>query len=329
MVRLATIEDFERITDDGKTSFNDLWYSAAHTKKTHNEMTELYNLLADKIPAFYDATKSLTENIYDAIAGNTPSVASVAKPEYFDTNFEGTQLPVDPISIWTGKELADLHNINYNPDDYFNLIKQGTSADVAYANYLSDQLNNASMVQDQSKIVSYLDSIRNNKAEALTSGATAGAKAANELLANTEQLNNYAAEQAKVVQERYANTSKALQADAQAALTARDYFNNLATSLGQDISNIYYNDATLQGQQYLTNADLYVADQALRGNLAYNNAQMDAAYIQNQAIVNAARNTIGGTQNEYAWIFNNLLNTNNNDKLDALNKFTNMLYNNE
>ena len=148
------------------------------------------------------------------------------------------------------------------------------------------------------------------------------------MLANTETLGNYATEQAKVAQERYNVTSKALQADAQAALTARDYFNNLATSLGQDIADIYYNDAEYQGQQYKTNADLYVADQALRGALAYNNAQMEAAYLQNQAIVDSARSNIGNTQNNYAWIYDNFLKTNNNDPLAALNKFTSMLYNN-
>lgn len=325
---ISLIDDFEKTTNNNKATLGDVMYSFAHTSKTHKEVNELYSLLADKIPAFYDNTKPLVDNIFNAVSGNVPSIASIPAPEYSDINFEGKQIPVDPIRVWTGQELADLHNINYNPDDYFDLIKQGTSAAVNYADYQSKQLNNASMIQDQNKVVSYLDSIRNNKAEALSNGATAGAKAAGELLANTDTLNNYATEQAKVAQERYSTASKALQADAQAALTARDYFNNLATTLGQDIASIYYNDADFQGQQYLTNADLYVADQALRGSLAYNNAQMEAAYRQNKAIADNARSSVSGTQNDYAWIYDNFLKTNNNDPLAALNKFTSMLYNN-
>lgn len=311
------LDKYESVHGDG-LQFSDLWYDTFTSSKTHNELTKVYNLIADKLPAFYDQSKTMQENILSAIDGNVPSIANVPKPKYLDTDFEGFQMNVDPIDIWTGEELAQLHNMTYNPDDYYNLIKQGTSADVAYADYASKQLNNASMIQDQNKIVSYLDSIRNNKAEALSSGATAGAKAANELLTNTQAIGDYAAEQAQVAQNRYANTSKALQADAQAAITARDYFNNLATTLGRDISTIYANDVDFQGQQLLSNAELYTADQNLRGNRAYANAQMESAYRQGQASVNAARRSAQDAANEYKWVFNTFQEANDGNTFQTI-----------
>lgn len=311
------LDKYESVHGNG-LQFSDLWYDTFTSSKTHNELTNVYNLIADKLPAFYDQSKTMQENILSAIDGSVPSIANVPKPEYFDTDFEGFQMNVDPIDIWTGEELAQLHNINYNPDDYYNLIKQGTSADVAYADYVSKQLNNASMIQDQNKIVSYLDSIRNNKAEALSNGATAGARAANELLTNTQAIGNYAAEQSQAAQNRYANTSKALQADAQAAITARDYFNNLATTLGRDISTIHANDVDFQGQQLLSNAELYTADQTLRGNLAYLNGQMEGAYLQNQASVNAARQSAQDAANEYKWVFNTFQEANDGNTFQTI-----------
>lgn len=311
------LDKYESVHGDG-LQFSDLWYDTFTSSKTHNELTKVYNLIADKLPAFYDQSKTMQENILSAIDGSVPSIANVPKPKYLDTDFEGFQMNVDPIDIWTGEELAQLHNMTYNPDDYYNLIKQGTSADVAYTDYVSKQLNNASMVQDQNKIVSYLDSIRNNKAEALSSGATAGAKAANELLTNTQAIGNYATEQAQVAQNRYTNTSKALQADAQAAITARDYFNNLATTLGRDISTIYANDVDFQGQQLLSNAELYTADQNLRGSRAYANAQMESAYRQSQASVNAARQSAKDAANEYKWVFNTFQEANDGNTFQTI-----------
>ena len=311
------IEKYDKNKKDG-LQLSDLWADTFTGNKTHQELTDVFNLIADKLPAFYDKNKTLQDNILSAMQGSVPSIADAPRPEYLDTDFAGHQLTVDPISIMTGQELADLHGINYNPDDYYNLIKQGTSADVDYAKYLSNQMNQASMVQDQSKVVSYLDSIRNSKAESLANGATAGAKAANELLANTSALNDYVAGQADVAQNRYANTNKALQADAQAAITARDYFNNLATSLGSNISSIYANDVDFQGQQLLSNAELYTADQNLRGNRAYANAQMEAAYAQSQAAINAARQSANNTADEYTWLFNTFQKANEGNTLQTI-----------
>lgn len=311
------VDKYDKNKKDG-LQLSDLWSDTFTSNKTHKELVNVFNLIADKLPAFYDQNKTLQDNILSTIRGTVPSIADAPKPEYLDVDFAGHQIPVDSISIMTGQELADLHGINYNPDDYYNLIKQGTSADVDYARYLSNQMNQGSMVQDQSKVVSYLDSIRNSKAESLANGATAGARAANELLANTNTLNDYITGQSETAQNRYANTNKALQADAQAAITARDYFNNLANSLGSNIASLYANDVDFQGQQLLTNAELYTADQNLRGSRAYANAQMEAAYKQSQASINAARQSANNAANEYTWLFNTFQKANDGNTLQTI-----------
>lgn len=250
------------------------------------------------------------------------SMGYVAAPNYDDVNFENFQFEVDPVKLWTGQELADLHNINYNPDYYYDLIKRGTVAEVDRAKFESALMNEASMVQDTANVASYLDNIRNTKAEALSSGATAGAQAAAEVLKNKEAINSYAQNQASVANARYNAVDAALQADANARLSANDYFNSLATALGQDILTLYANDTDRYGQEWISNSELYKADQELRGQRAYNNASMWAAQATANSAIDALKVAADNTWNEYAYMYNMYKTANGGNSIDALDSLT-------
>lgn len=314
-------EEYIKLVDDAEKAYgnghgwDDTFYNLSTNKKKHAKVKELYDVLAANIPevAIYTkqladtTTEELKNSFYDAI----PEIADIPAPSYLDTNFTGVQRDVKPVKLWSGQELADLHKLDYNPDTYYDLIKNSAEAQVDLANYTSDQLNNASMVGDTQNVTSYLDSIRNTKANAIASGATLGQRAANEVLANTEVLNNYSNNQAAVAQERLATVDEALLANAQAKLTARQYFDSLAQSLANDSILLYANDTERFAQDLASNAEMYRADQELRGQRAYANAQMAGAYAQAQAAVNAARNSMKDSANEYAWILDRFIGANN------------------
>ena len=306
---INNLESMEKSFSDGYGfNFKDVGYTMLHMPGTHRASKELLDLIASKAPELaFDWKQLSTEN---GLAGLTsiPSIANAPTPEYLDTDFKGTQLPVEPVHWWTGQELADLHNINYDPNSYYDLIKQGTEADVAYNQYLSDQMNDATMVDDTKNVTSYLDSIRNNKAEAIATGATMGARAANEVLNNVNTFTDYSGKQAESFTNRFNTTNESINANARAMSTAQDYFVNLAKALSDDSMGLYFNDSERYGQELLSNAELYAADQNLRGQRAYANASMYADQVKANAAINQYRQGMQDSVDDYNWVFNNYLN---------------------
>lgn len=288
-----------------------------------------YNVMSTEAPQLKDTVYRSFENLSTedrrALFG-VPTLETLSGPNYLDTDFEGYQREVEPVKLWTGQELADLHNLDFNPDNYYNLVKAGTSAAVDAARYTSEQMNNASMIDDTENVASYLDSIRNTKAEALSTGATLGQRAANELLANQESLNNYSTNQAAVADARFQAVDDALLADAQARLTAHDYFTQLAKSLAADSMTLYDNDSTRYAQDMLSNAELYRADQELRGERLLANSKMYADWLQGNAQIAAYQSQADARMNEYFWLYNNALRANNNDHVRAKADVDNLIY---
>lgn len=248
---------------------------------------------------------------------NLPSttIAYAPAPQYEDVNFEGLQFDVNPVKLWTGQELADLHNLEYDPTVYYDLIKRGTTAELERARYESALMNEASMVNDTANVTSYLDNIRNTKAEAISTGATAGAQAAAEVLQNKEAITNYATNQAALADTRFNAVDAALNADASAKINARNYFNSLAATLGQDILQLYENDSKRYGQELVTNADFYKADQELRGQRQYTNASMYGAQAAANAAIAGSKLAADSTFNEIAYLYNLNTTANGGDKI--------------
>lgn len=316
---LKTVDEIEKET--GKTFWiDDKEWTLAGTSwskgKTQN-LINLYDTLANNVPSIKIATaegiKVLPEDIRNSFSSKIPGIEGAPTPEYEDVNFKGLQRDVAPVKLWTGQELADLHNINYDPNTYYDLIKAGTSAAVDLAKYTSAQQAHAANVDDTKQVTSYLDSIRNTKADAIAEGATLGARRANELLSNVDSISNYATNQANVAQERFNTVDKQLLADAQANLTARGYFDQLAQTLSGHSNTLYANDTDRFGQDWLSNAEFYTADQNLRGQRAYSNADMYA----NAAKANANINATNQEADEYKWVFDNFLRAYDNDVIKA------------
>ena len=315
-----TEKEYEQISkiikkyEKADTSWDQFWLTLNNEERA--QLEGYYNLLAEEAPELkntaYRAMENLSEEDRRALFG-TPTLEKLENPNYADVNFKGFQREVEPVKLWTGQELADLHNLNFDPSHYYDQIKAGTEADLAAARYMSDQMNNASMINDTENVTSYLDSIRNTKAEALASGATLGQRAANELLANQEALNNYSTSQATVADARFQAVDDALLADASARLTASNYFNQLAKSLATDSMTLYDNDSTRYAQDMLSNAEFYRADQELRGQRILSNANMYADWLQGNAQIANYQSQLDSLSSEYVWLYENALRANDGD----------------
>ena len=314
-------EEFEKQYADGDP---DWIYNFSSTGKKFKALKNAYQKLNEHSNAFAKAAKLTATDLkgvikdhFEAAAGK---IRDIDTPSYFDTDFANEIQSAEPMRLMTGKEMAELHNIDYDPNTYYDLIKQGTQADIAYTDYLSRQMNEASMIEDTKNVNSYLDSIRNNKAEALASGATAGARAAQEVLAQRENISNYANNQLNVASERYNTVEEALINDAQAKLTARDYFNNIAQSLATDAMTLYASDAERYAAEQMMYANIFDANEYLRQERIKANGEMAGAYAANQAQVNAARGGLKDQESELAFIIDRVFGANGYDPIKSINQ---------
>jgi hypothetical protein len=242
--------------------------------------------------------------------------------------FANTQIAVTDPKEWTSAELAELHNINFDPNHYYDLIKQGTEANLVAGEFTNRQLDALANSQDTKNVTSYLDSIRNAKAEALSNGATMGAKAAAEVLSNVEAINAQANTQAQLANTKAQNMDALLQADAKANLSARQYFDQLATALGTDAVEHYTHDVNRYGQEVLTNADLYQADQELRAQRIISNSAMYREYMDSQGAIDLYKTKNELEANEYTWLFQKALEANGGNVYDAQHVVNDYIFNN-
>lgn len=320
-----TDDDYSKILQDIKYINKQLGdkdvdpiYGLTHGKKYHKQAENLYKTLLDNLPELQFAQAVTTEKLPSDLKDLFKvSIPDIQKPNYIADIPAPTLGTAEPARLWTGQELADLHNINYDVNHYYDLIKQSADAAVDYAGYENALNNNATMVNDTKGVVSYLDSIRNARADAIANGATYGAKLANELLATNEAFGQYAVNQADVAAQATKNMQQPLSESAQSRLTARSYFDQLANSLSQDILQLYNNDSSRYAQDLLSNAAQYAADQNLRSNIANANANMEQAYVQAQANVNAERSRQNQQANDYAFLLENVFLPKRNNNLDA------------
>ena len=301
-----------------------------HTGKTHKEATDLWNQMADYLPALNKIKGMTKKEIENAIYSGVTQAPYAPAPTYEDTNIDlnGGMRDVEPVKFWTGQELADLHNIDYDPNNYYDLIKNSTTAQKNLAEFKSDQLNNASTYNDVADRTSYLNSIRNSKAEAIATGTTAGQRAANEVLANQQALTKYATNQNDVAANRMKAVDDTLLSDAQAKLNARNYFDKLAQSLSKDSLTLYQNDTDRFGQDMLSNAEIYKANQALLAQRLLSNAEMWSNNLSANANIGAYNTAARAPADEVNWVFNNALRAYNGDVLKAFNYTTNNINNN-
>ena len=251
------------------------------------------------------------------------SSASVPAPAYLDTSFDNYQREVAPLKLWTNKELADYMNIDFDFDNILKDYEKAAQAKVDYSTWLSDLAANNSEREDAYNQTSYLDAIRNVKSDAIIKGMSNGARAAAEVVANKEAIKNKVSEQQKAATQRFETMNDSLLERAQAAINTRDTYQSLAKDLGTNVDALYNNDVARRGQDLLTNANLYAADETLRSNrMAQNNlmaAMYNAASVQSKATANSKEDPL--------WYFKNIsMPANDYDFGKAINDYIDLGY---
>ena len=88
---------------------------------------------------------------------------------------------------------------------------------------------------------------------------------------------------------------------------------------------LYDNDSTRYAQDMLSNAEMYRADQELRGRRLLANANMYADWLQGNAQISAYQSQADARMNEYFWLYNNALRANNGDSARAIADVNNLI----
>lgn len=253
------------------------------TKAEANSLSTLYNQLYENNSDF----KSLWDKKYTSmpdedklafLRGAGSSGATIPAPAYLDTSFDRYQKEVEPLKHYTNQELADLYNIDYNFDNIKRDYDNAAEAQVNYANWLSNLSANNAERNNTTDATSYLDAIRNIKSQAIQQGMSNGARAAADVLANTELIKNKVSNNTDVATQRFETMNDALLNRAQTELTTLDYYNNLAKSLSSAGNTLYANDVNRIGQDMLSNANFLSADENLRSNRQAQNNLMSSIY---------------------------------------------------
>lgn len=311
---IPILTDYEDQFGNKASGWKNFWGRLAHQIGSNKQADELFSKIYQQLPQYLnkDQIKSVND-IVNGFYSAVPNIAGVPAPNYLDTNPDNVVADlkeVEPVKLWSNAELAAYNNMNYDPNSYYDLVKDETSAALNNARYQSAQMNEAAMIGDSKATASYLDAIRNNRAEAVSSGATEGARAAADLLAMNKKNDAYTQQQGQLAQNRFNAVDQYIKQDAEAKLTARKQYENLAKNLFQDSALLYANDTSRFGQDWLSNAERYTADTNLLGNRIKANYDMSGAYAQAQAAVNAARQSATQEADEYAWVFNRFLDRN-------------------
>lgn len=327
---LNALQDYSKAYKESKAnalgySFTEWLTATGHTGKTAREVGELYRILEQNIDKVY-SPENLQE-IVNGLGANTPLAPYAPAPTLFNLDdYNPIDLPVDPVRMWTGQELANLHGIDYNFDNYYDLMKQGSQAQVALKNYENQQANTLGALQDEDVRVSYLDALRNNRTQAMNKGISAGQKAANELLAMQDAMNQYSTNQSGIVNNQMSNIEPAINNDAYIKRTAQDFYQNLVHNMGGLSNGLYTIDNNRYGSDVTSAADIYRRGLETKGVAMRANADM----LAQQQLANAQIATVNqGIQNQnnmYAWLFNNELTANGGNAYAAAKNVMDFIY---
>lgn len=295
-------------------SFSEYLNSIGRTDKTARQVGELYRILINEAPRLYDGSVDVQDTI-NGLIKNTPLAPLAPAPNLFNLdNYNPVDLPVDPVRMWTGQELANLHGIDYNFDNYYDLMKQGSQAQVALKAYENQQANVLGALQDEDTRVSYLDAIRNNRTKAMNKGISAGQRAANELLSMQDAMNQYSVNQSDIVNKQMSNVEPAINNDAYIKRTAQEYYQNLVHNMGGLSNNLYTVDNNRYGSDVTSAADIYASSLGTRGQALQANAAMQGKQQEANAQINAINQGLQSQYNDFAWIYNNALVANGGNK---------------
>lgn len=315
------LDDYEKQYGEDATGWQNFWGTHGHTKKTSEDAVDLFNDIRSDYGAKYERDKKgfTIDRFRDAISSGIPNIPGAPAPTYLDVNPDNVINPlldVDPVKMWSNAELAELHDLAYDPNYYYDLVKQSTSAALDAAVYNAQLMSEASRINDSSEMASYLDSVRNNRAEAIANGATQGAQAASELLAMNQKNRDYITKQAETAANRFNAIDNFILEDAGAKLKARSIYESLANNLMGISNGLYTNDSDRFGQEWLSNAERYTADQNVLANRIYANNKMAGDYAAAQGTIDAARMNAARQNNDLLFMLDRYYDANKQD-LDA------------
>ena len=215
-------------------------------------------------------------------------------------------------SLLGGQTLAGMYGVTYDRDEIENILNDATNA--AYVQEFNEQKVNEDNFYNElaSTAATQYDQARQDRGAAIMSGASAGARAANELSNMLGVSQNSADAISQLAQQRKSIQDAKAAAIAQNAANALDKANAAGEALGQlDVSqqanrvNQYTADSEYNAQIQQDNANMWsTAVSALMGAKATRdsaalagNATKEAAALQATGDQNAAYLTALGNQN--------------------------------
>ena len=215
-------------------------------------------------------------------------------------------------SLLGGQTLAGMYGVTYDRDEIENILNDATNA--AYVQEFNEQKVNEDNFYNElaSTAATQYDQARQDRGAAIMSGASAGARAANELSSMLGVSQNSSDAISQLAQQRKSIQDAKAAAIAQNAANALDKANAAGEALGQlDVSqqanrvNQYTADSEYNAQIQQDNANMWsTAVSALMGAKATRdsaalagNATKEAAALQATGDQNAAYLTALGNQN--------------------------------
>ena len=215
-------------------------------------------------------------------------------------------------SLLGGQTLAGMYGVTYDRDEIENILNDATNA--AYVQEFNEQKVNEDNFYNElaSTAATQYDQARQDRGAAIMSGASAGARAANELSSMLGVSQNSADAISQLAQQRKSIQDAKATAIAQNTANALDKANAAGEALGQlDVSqqankvNQYTADSEYNAQIQQDNANMWsTAVSALMGAKATRdsaalagNATKEAAALQATGDQNAAYLTAIGNQN--------------------------------
>ena len=254
------------------------------------------------------ATKSKPSDTQNTGAYYSSALAELQKNPI---NYQQERALTDT-SLLGGQKLAGMYGVTYDRDEIENILNDATNA--AYVQEFNEQKVNEDNFYNElaSTAATQYDQARQDRGAAIMSGASAGARAANELSSMLGVSQNSADAISQLAQQRKSIQDAKAAAIAQNAANALDKANAAGEALGQlDVSqqanrvNQYTADSEYNAQIQQDNANMWsTAVSALMGAKATRdsaalagNATKEAAALQATGDQNAAYLTALGNQN--------------------------------
>ena len=156
---IPILTDYEDQFGNKASGWKNFWGRLAHQIGSNKQADKLFSKIYQQLPQYLN--KNQIKSVNDIVNGfysAVPNIAGAPAPNYLDTNPDNVVADlkeVEPVKLWSNAELAAYNNMNYDPNSYYDLVKNKTSAALNNARYQSAQMNEAAMIGDSKTTASY------------------------------------------------------------------------------------------------------------------------------------------------------------------------------